>query len=138
MPDKEKNFLHFSAKVKFFFMFLLGRRNMKMNKKHKKEGMEMSDGLKLLGIQEVCRIMHFSKSKVYQMVKDKAFPSGLSDGWRRLWLEPEIRAFSALYWNTGENMPEGLSQQSQKELHLCLERWKQQRRRNYVRERESI
>ena len=75
---------------------------------------------KLLSINEVCSIMRFSKSKVYQMVREQTFPSGLSDGWRRLWYEPEIRAFRVLYWNTNEKIPE--------ELQLCLERWKQRRK----------
>lgn len=83
---------------------------------------------KLLSINEVCSIMRFSKSKVYQMVRERTFPSGLSDGWRRLWYEPEIRAFRVLYWNTNEKIPEDLSPESQKELHLCLERWKQRRK----------
>ena len=88
----------------------------------------MSEFPKLLGINEVCSIMRFSKSKVYQMVKEKTFPAGLSDGWRRLWYEPEIRAFRTLYWNINEEMPTDLSPETQRELHLCLERWKQRRK----------
>jgi len=87
----------------------------------------MSDSSKLLSIKEVCNIMCFSRSKVYQMVKNKTFPAGLTDGWRRLWHKTEIDAFKILYWNTGEELPEGLSPKAQKELHLCCERWKQQR-----------